>query len=146
MKKMKPTLGPMECNHCHRIWYGTRSKGTWVPHETILCRDCWHELDEYLYHQFPGIYTLSQESIKPEHISALHVEAKTWVADSGRMPHRPKNLFRDGGVPRWMQSALKKGLVRTNSSDVYVVTVDEAGEALSVETSQDRTLLRKPKK
>lgn len=141
MEVRKPTLGPIECNHCHKVWYGEFHTGTYIPDGKILCLYCWSELDEWLYRNFKQIYNTSWAYMKPENIPTVHAKAEIWIADSTKKPLRPNNIYRGGGVPKWMQSAIEKGLVVLGSGLVYIVTTD-GNEAISAETSQDRTLLK----
>lgn len=142
----KPTLGPLQCDHCTRIWYGSFKRGgeKWTPDGATLCLNCWSELDEYLYRHFPERYNLSWAFMKPEDIPFIHEQGRKWIADKNRKPLAPKNIYRGGGVPQWMQRAIEKGLVKTNGEDVYIITVRAAdNEPVSVDVSQDHSVLRR---
>jgi hypothetical protein len=143
LKQKKPTLPPWQCDHCKRIWYGGVHRDQWVPEGYSLCLSCWSELDNFLYRTVRDNYNLSWAYMKTENIPIVHAKAREWIADATQKPHQPKNIYYGGGVPAWMRSAIDKGLVETNADVVYIVTVDEAEQAVSVETSQDRSLLKK---
>src|SRR5271157_665066 len=50
--KHKPTMPPLQCDHCGKIWYGMVCNSEThriVPRSKILCVNCWSDLDNHLY-------------------------------------------------------------------------------------------------
>lgn len=67
-------------------------------------------------------------------------EAKNWIANKDNPPRpRPEAKRFHRRVPQWMRSAIRRGLVKTNGEEVYVVYSREQ-EAIRVEIVDRSTL------
>ena len=99
-----------------------------------------------MYRNFQDRYSLAWGKMKPVDIPFIHAEGRKWITDSTRKPFPPRDVYRGSGVPKWMQDAIKKGLVKTNSQQVYMVTFNENNDLLDVVVSDDHTLFTKSTK
>lgn len=125
-KKHRHVHTPFECSHCGLIRYGYSS----TPNHAIdarLCLQCGDDLSDYMDGIYSGKRTDPPSSKAPDY-------AKTWIDDKSSTISSDKHYHKS--VPKWMQSAIDKGLVKTNSEEVYTVTVNDLGEAISVEVNQ----------
>lgn len=116
--KHKGTLPPCECHHCGMIWYGGASlEDQNTPSGAVLCIECWHALDTYLYADGPH----AKSDAEISQVDLQHIAAD-WIADQTHQPlPRSEEKRFDRSVPRWMRRAIALGLVPPNETDVYLV-------------------------
>lgn len=141
----KPTLSPSQCAHCFRIWYGGFCSGNEsgqviIPDGVVLCLKCWNALDNFLYSLLPDLYRSISNRADAHSHPVFYAEAQKWIADHQQKPCKLDNLYRGGGVPKWMQNAIEDGLVEPNDSTVYTI-VSRGNAPIHVERSQDRSTL-----
>lgn len=137
--KHRRTLGPFECAHCGLIWYGGMASTREAP-GYVLCDKC-HNAVTSLYWLNEPMFDLTEASIEKAK-QEIQTEAITWVLDKTQHPLPRKQVF-DRSVPRWMRSAIKQGMVKTNSGETYVV-YSQGYIATQVQIIDDPQLKLKP--
>lgn len=143
--KHRSTMPPIECEHCGKVWYGMYHGSKFAP-ETVLCLKCWNELDTYYCRNHRDLYDLRRESpwaadpkkITNEQSEQITKLTQAWIQNKKNTPHSRQKSF-DASVPRWMRSAIKSGMIKTNEKIAYIV-YSQGQIARRVEVTTQSTL------
>lgn len=144
--KHKPTMSPLQCDHCRKIWYGMfcASNARIVPQGRMLCVNCWGALDNHLYNhqEYEAIADHTGEDTDEwkKGYPLFFGAAAQWIEDPKQDPRPRKNPYASR-VPKWVRIAIEAGKMVPN--DEYIYTVTTCGDNLvKVDKTLDRSELK----
>jgi len=144
--KHKPTMSPIQCDHCKQIWYGMyyTDKRDIIPAGKILCYNCWNALDIYLCqycnNQLEEIYNAEEDNDGwKQNYPRFFQIATEWIEDRLRKPIPKKKYC--STVPKWVRIAIDTGEMIPGDEYVYTVTTSD-DSLVQVEKTMDRSVLK----